>query len=371
LTSPTGPDWSGRLQGLTSACAELDLGAVVVSDTTNIRYLTGFHGSAGLLLATAGQARLLVDGRYLRAARQQADDGLLGPVRVESVTGSYDESLAVQLRNVAASRVGFEAAHLTVARLATWKGLAGSVEWVPTARLVERRRVVKDEWEIATLKQAAARLSEVAGLLGSHLALGVSERDVARAIDRDLDRAGFSAPAFDTIVASGPNSGLPHARPTDRRLAAGDLVVLDFGGVLDGYCVDLTRMAALRPLQADGKALFLAVRDAQAAALKAVAPGTAGSIVDAAARGVLEARGLGQAFLHGTGHGLGLDVHEAPRLGPTGAGVDEVLEPGMVCTVEPGAYVDGIGGARLEDDVLVTADGCEVLTTAPRGLLMI
>jgi Xaa-Pro aminopeptidase len=341
-----------------------------VSSPTNIRYLSGFQGSAGLLLVGSDDAWLLVDGRYDVEARQQAAAGRLGPVRIERVPGSYEVALGGRLAALAISQVGFEAAQVTVTRLAAWKRMAPSVDWQPTERLVERRRRVKEEWEIAELTRAATMLSDVAGQLGSRIAVGLSEREVARAIDRDLDRVGFSAPAFDTIVASGPNSALPHARPSDRRLTPGDLVVLDFGGVLGGYCVDLTRMAALRPLRPDCEALFFAVRDAQAAALKVVGPGTAGSAVDAAARGVLSARGLGEAFLHATGHGLGLDVHEAPRLGQTGPGVDEPLESGMVCTVEPGAYVEGVGGARLEDDVLVTATGCEVLTTAPRDLLI-
>jgi Xaa-Pro aminopeptidase len=184
-----------------------------------------------------------------------------------------------------------------------------------------------------------------------------------------MERAGFSGPAFPTIVASGPNSALPHATPGGRRLAQGDLVVLDFGGVLGGYCVDLTRMAAVGRLAPQALALFDAVRDAHDAAIRHLAPGVTGAEVDAAARSVLEARGLGPAFLHGTGHGLGLDVHEAPRISRGGA--ETVLAAGMVCTIEPGAYVEGLGGVRLEDDVLVTDTGRDVLTDAPRDLLVV
>jgi Xaa-Pro aminopeptidase len=194
---------------------------------------------------------------------------------------------------------------------------------------------------------------------------------VARAIDAALERAGFSAPAFPTIVAAGPNSAHPHARPTDRRLQHGELVLLDFGGVLDGYCGDLTRMAAVGRVAPDARALFDAVREAQAAAITAVRAGVLASDVDAAARRTLEARGYGTRFLHATGHGLGLDLHEAPRLGRADAERPEPLAAGMVCTIEPGAYIDGLGGVRLEDDVLVTAEGCEVLTDAPRDLLVV
>jgi Xaa-Pro aminopeptidase len=186
-----------------------------------------------------------------------------------------------------------------------------------------------------------------------------------------MERAGFERPAFETIVASGPNSAYPHARPTDRRLSAGDLVVLDFGGVLDGYCVDLTRMAGIGQIGSASERLYGSVRDAHAAALGAVRAGVPGSDVDAAARQVLESNGLGAAFVHGTGHGLGLEVHEAPRLARATAVLGEMLEAGMVCTVEPGAYVEGVGGVRLEDDVVVTNGGSELLTDAPRDLLMV
>ena len=203
------------------------------------------------------------------------------------------------------------------------------------------------------------------------MAAGRSERDVARDIDVALDRAGFSEPAFPTIVASGPNSAHPHARPTDRRLADGDLVVLDFGGVLDGYCVDLTRMAAVGQVSARARALFAAVHEAQTAAIETVRAGVTGAAVDAAARRVLEARGLADAFLHSTGHGLGLEVHEgasavARAIGPGGgAGGRDGLHD------RTGAYLEGFAGVRLEDDVLVTADGCDVLTDAPRDLLVV
>jgi Xaa-Pro aminopeptidase len=194
---------------------------------------------------------------------------------------------------------------------------------------------------------------------------------VAHDIDLALERAGFERPAFETIVAAGPNSAYPHARPTGRRLAPGDLVVLDFGGVLDGYCVDLTRMAGIGSVGTAASQLYLAVRDAQSAALQAVCAGVRASEVDAAARRVLEAAGLGDAFVHGTGHGLGLEVHEAPRLARSSSGVIDELEPGMVCTIEPGAYVEGVGGVRLEDDVVVTIGGSELLTEAPRDLLVV
>jgi Xaa-Pro aminopeptidase len=184
-----------------------------------------------------------------------------------------------------------------------------------------------------------------------------------------MREAGYERPAFDTIVASGPNAALPHHRAGDRVLAAGDLVVLDFGGVLDGYCCDLTRTVSVGPPSSQAVRVHAAVCDAQRAAIAAVRPGLEASAVDAAARNVLEQHGLGDAFGHGTGHGLGLDIHEDPRIARPRSDAPAVrLEPGMVFTVEPGAYLPGWGGVRIEDDVLVTETGCDVLTSVSRDL---
>jgi Xaa-Pro aminopeptidase len=371
------PDWPGRLQSLRDYCAAHALDALVVSGSANLRYLCGFTGSAGLLVVAAKGDWLVTDGRYETAVTRGLKDGTLAPVTLDRVERRYDLSLAARLigsGGLGARRVGFEAGQVTVATLRSWGKAAPGVEWVPTDGVVEGRRMIKDPAEIAVLRRGAAALSEVAGAIGTMVAAGRSEIEIARDVDTALERAGFSQPAFPTIVAAGPNSALPHARPSGRRLAKGDLVLLDFGGVLDGYCVDLTRMAALGPVDARAGSIFEAVRDAQRAALSAIRAGVPASDVDGAARRLLEDRGLGPAFLHSTGHGLGLEVHEAPRLAradPDAEGAGERLLSGMVCTVEPGAYVDGLGGVRLEDDVLVTDDGCEVLTSAPRELLVV
>jgi len=240
---------------------------------------------------------------------------------------------------------------------------------LPTERLVERVRIVKDDSEVATLREAARRLSQIAQRLDTFVAPGRRERDVAFDLEIAMHEAGFSRPAFDTIVASGPNSAFPHARPTDRRMEAGEPTVLDFGGVYDGYCVDLTRTVQLGATPEPLRRLFDAVEAANRAAIAAVKPGIRPSAIDAAARGVLEQHGLGDAFGHGTGHGLGLEIHEEPRVSREIAGLpDEPVEPGMIFTIEPGAYITGVGGVRIEDDVLVTSSGCEVLTDAPKRI---
>ena len=371
------PNWTGRLQSIRDYCAAHALDALVVSGSANLRYLCGFTGSAGLLIVSPQGDWLITDGRYETAVTRALHDGTLATVALDRVERRYDLSLAARLigpGGLGARRVGFEAAQVTIATLRNWGKAAPGLEWVPTDAVVEGLRMIKDAIEIALLRRGAAALSDVAGGIGAIVGAGRSELEIARDIDAALERAGFSQPAFPTIVASGPNSALPHARPGARRLAKGDLVLLDFGGVLDGYCLDLTRMAAIGPVDARAGSIFEAVRDAQRAALSAIRAGVPAADVDGAARRLLEHRGLGPAFLHSTGHGLGLEVHEAPglaRADPDADGAGERLLSGMVCTVEPGAYVDGLGGVRLEDDVLVTDDGCEVLTNAPRDLLVV
>ncbi len=372
MTPRLGPDWSGRIALLRQTLTSLDLEAVVVSSRTNMRYLTGFAGTAGLLLVGREGAWLLADGRYEQSVRAALDGGTLGPVEVEPVPGPYADALAALLARLGPTRVGFEAADVTVAVLSRWQEAAPAVAWARTDKLVENLRRRKDDYEREVFRQAGRLLTGVAARLARLVAPGRTELEVARAIDRELESAGFSGPAFPTIVASGPETARPHARPGMRRLTHGDLVLLDFGGVLDGYCVDLTRMAVIGAARPEVGELFEAVRDAQAAALGAVRAGVAGSAVDAAARRVLTDRGFGGALRHATGHGLGLEVHEAPRLGLAGPREHtDMLAQGMVCTIEPGAYVEGLGGVRIEDDVLVTSGGYEALTSAPRDLLVV
>jgi Xaa-Pro aminopeptidase len=360
-----------RLARVEAAMAAAGLDAFIVSHPPNIRYLTGLDASTAVVVVSRGSATLVVDFRYAAAAR-----ALAGPtLAVEVANGSLDDAAAAVLRAAPASRVGVEGESFSVARFNRLASLLARPQLplgdgssgpalMSTERLMGRIRAVKDAGEIAVLREAGHRLSEVARQLRHWARPGRTEREVAALIDDAMRGAGFERPAFETIVASGPNGALPHARPTARRLAAGDGVVLDFGGVYDGYCVDLTRTVSLGPMSDGFRRLFDAVRDAQTAALAAVMPGAAAADIDGAARWVLETRGLGEAFGHGTGHGLGLEVHEEPRISRHTA-PDERVQPGMVFTVEPGAYVQGLGGVRIEDDVLVVAGGCELLTNVP------
>lgn len=350
------------------------LDALFITHPPNIQYVTGVRLSAGAVLLTAARCLLLVDFRYEAAARAVLAGGTLA--EVVPAPGQLEQAAAEALRSAGAVRAGVEAEHLSVARFNRLSAqLAGSAPLpmddspappvlVPTERIVERLRAVKDAAEVETLREAGRRLSRVARHLPDWVAPGRTEREVAASIETALREAGFERPAFETIVASGPNSALPHARPTARRLAPGDGVVLDFGGVYDGYCVDLTRTLHIGPPSADFRRLFGAVREAHAAAIGAVRPGVLPVDIDRAARAVLERQGLGEAFGHGTGHGLGLEVHEEPRISNRAVSAEPVVA-GMVFTIEPGAYVAGAGGVRIEDDLLVTGDGCELLTDVP------
>ncbi len=371
-----------------------DLDALVVTHPPNLFYLTGLRATSGALVLTRRQVVLVADPRYVQSAREVvARLATETRTRLHEAPRSLDEAVVQVLQKTRAgrsrrrgrgraSRVGVEGATLPVSRFQrlaaalraprSARARAADVELVATDGLIEQERAVKGDVEIAVIRQAAGRLDEVARWVPALLRPGRTERDIAADIDDAMRRAGFERPAFETIVASGPHSALPHARPTDRRLAPGDAVVLDFGGVYEGYCVDLSRTACLGGPSDELARMHAAVLDAQDAALATLRPGVRASAVDAAARRVLDGAGLGAAFLHGTGHGLGLEVHEVPRLGRAEDNrADPVLQAGMVVTVEPGAYVAGVGGVRIEDDVLVTPVGGEVLTGAPRGLWVI
>ena len=352
----------------------------MVTTLPNVLYLTNFTGSAAIAVLTMDRVAFVTDFRYVTAIRAAEGTAYECPdLELVVVEGSYDATLARLLDSLGGTRVGFEAANLTVSRhtwLASTLGRAGAVapQLVPTEGIVEDARVRKDAYELATLREAARRLSRAAeGVLGD-IKAGQTEREVASAIDRRIQGAGFARTAFDTIVASGPNAALPHARPGERTLAEGDLVVLDFGGVYDSYCVDLTRTVSVGPAAARVREVYAAVLEAHDRAVAAVGPGQSRFAVDAAAREALARHGLAEAFGHGTGHGLGIEVHENPRIVQRRPDVDtreEQVTTGMVFTIEPGAYLPGWGGVRIEDDVLVTTTGVEVLTDVTTELVEI
>jgi Xaa-Pro aminopeptidase len=369
-----------RHEAIRRSLAEQHLDALVVTAAANILYLTNFTGSSAIVILTADRVEFITDFRYVTSIRdmQRAWPELMLTI----VEGAYDATLVERLGALSLTRIGIEAAHLTVSRhhwieaaLAARPGtVSAPITLVATDGLIERARVRKDEYEIATLREAARRLSMVAIEVLGDVRVGMSERELALAIDWRIRNGGFSRSAFETIVASGPNGALPHARPGERKLIEGDLVVLDFGGVYASYCVDLTRTVSIGPPTDRAREVYGAVLEAHDRAIAAVRPGASRLDIDQAARDTLGRYGLGEAFGHGTGHGLGIDVHEDPRITRRRPDIDtrdEAVETGMVFTIEPGAYLADWGGVRIEDDVLVTADGVEVLTNVTTELMEI
>ena len=376
MAAPSTTALAQRHDRIRESLDTLSLDALIVTPPSNIRYLSNHAGSAGILVITREAVHLLVDFRYHEAVRAlQGSPSACPGFQLWDVPASYEEALISCLADIGVTTVGFEAAHVTVARYEWWRetiaGRGLDITLRSTERIVEQARLIKDAFEVATLREAAARLDTVMPQVLAAVRARGREREIAAVIEMAMREAGYERTAFDTIVASGPHSAMPHYRAGTRVLTSGDLVVLDFGGVLDGYCCDLTRTVSIGPPSREARRVYDAVRDAQAAAVAAVKPGIDASAVDAAARELLRDRGLGDAFGHGTGHGLGLDVHEEPRVGKPRPDLPPVtLVPNMVFTIEPGAYLPGFGGVRIEDDVLVTEDGCELLTHLQREELL-
>jgi Xaa-Pro aminopeptidase len=337
--------------------------ALLVTDLTNIRYLTGFIGSAAMLLVTTDELVFVTDGRYRDQATRQLQEAHV-TARVE-IGRTSDEQRDLLTGPVAAvARLGLEAEAVTWAQQRKFAG-----EWFPTTELVatsglvEDLRRVKDAGEVARIQAACAMADAALAAVRHRLGEGAAEAEVALELEWQMRRLGADGPSFDTIVASGPNGAMPHHRAGDRRIAEGDLVVIDFGALVDGYHSDMTRTVMVGEPSETQRRMLTTVEASQAAGVAAVRSGVAVSEVDEACRAVLRDAGWEDAFLHGTGHGVGLDIHEAPRVSATAAGS---LADGHVVTVEPGVYFPEHGGVRIEDTVVVTAEGCRTLTLAPK-----
>jgi len=344
---------------------------LLVTHLPNIRYLCGFTGSAGILLVEHARATLFTDSRYTLQARQEVYDASAA-IAAHGLIRAVAEALK---RRRGTIRLAFAPAQLTVAQKTALQLAAGArVRWLAAPDLIERLRAVKDPDELARMRQSARLISDVWTASVRQIKPGVSELAVAAEIERSMKLQGASGPSFETIVASGPRSAWPHARPTSKLLRKNELVVLDQGAILRDYCSDMTRTVFLGRSSVGARAgvrnkvrsLYAAVLEAQEAAMAAIRSGISAASVDAAARKVFKRLGLERNFTHSTGHGLGLEIHELPRLG---RGEETLLEAGMVVTVEPGVYVERLGGIRIEDEVLVTAQGAEVLTSASREFL--
>ena len=353
----------------------LGLDALVVSNPVNVTYLTGFTGEASYLIVGRTRQLLVTDGRF---TEQLADECPGLDLHVRPPTSTTPPEVVKLLTNLGFATVGFESRHVTVALLETLRSLAKSLDWSPQPGLVEAMRAIKDDDEVRQICEAIAVAERAYGMFRSMLAPDATERDLADAMEMYIRKAGGTATSFPTIVAAGERSALAHAPPTPRTVSSADWLLLDWGAAGTYYKSDLTRLLITRrswfrmasrerkrPKPNDMKLgkVYAAVLAAQERAIAAIRPGVEARAVDAAARSALADAGYEKAFTHGLGHGLGLQVHEAPDLR---ASSTDVLAPGMVVTVEPGVYLPGWGGVRIEDDVLVTEAGCERLTTLPR-----
>lgn len=360
-------DVPARLTRLRERFEDARCDAVLVSSRVNVRYLTGFTGSAGLLLVTEAGGLLVTDGRYRdQAAEQLAEGG----VELELEIGNPAAQLeAIDRRLSGIGRLGLEANDVTwgakrhlASALRAFSSAGGS--FVPTTSLVERLRVVKDEGELARIELAAEIADVALAQVKEQLADGLSEAQFAIELDYEMRRRGADDVSFETIVASGPNGALPHARPSDRQIEPGELVVVDFGALVDGYHSDMTRTLCVGGVSSgEMSSLLDAVLVAQRAGVRTLRAGVTGKEVDEACRESLTKDGYGELFLHGTGHGVGLDIHEAPAIS---AGSTDILEENAVVTVEPGAYVPGLGGVRIEDTLVITPSGARPLTKSTK-----
>ncbi len=349
-----------RLDRLRSGLEGTGCDALLVTSATDIGYLTGFTGSAGLLWVDPGRAVLVTDGRYAeQAPTQVAGAGVAADVEI---SGTGQREVMVPLAGPG-TRLGLDAGSVTWADQRRFAGWFEEAELVPTEGVVAALRQVKDAGEVARIEAAAAIADAALEAVWPMLDAEPTEAEVAAALDEAMRSRGAADRAFETIVAGGPNSALPHARPGGRRMVEGDLVVCDLGALVEGYHSDMTRSTRIGGTGSGREAEMLtAVLEAREAGIAAVADGVAASAVDAACRAVLTDAGLAEAFTHGTGHGVGLDIHEGPALSATST---DTLRNGQVVTVEPGAYIAGLGGVRWEDTVLVTGDGCRRLTRSP------
>ena len=351
-----------RVQNLEHALADLKLDSILLTHLPNIRYLCGFTGSNGLLLSIRGRRTFFTDGRYTEQAAQEVRGA-----KVVIAKGSLMQEAARHIAAAKITRFGFEADRLSVtAHQALQKVLPKTVKVVPTASVVDRIRMVKDDHELTLIKEAVVLGSDLLTPAIETIRPGIRESEVAAEIEYAARRWGAEAMSFETIVAAGVRSALPHGRASNALIPKRGFVILDLGVILHGYCSDMTRTVHVGPVPKRSKEIYQAVLAAQEAAVEAVAPGVTAGEVDLAARSVLKKAKLDRYFIHSTGHGVGMEIHEQPRIAREQS---EVLKPGMVITIEPGVYLPGEGGVRIEDMVVVTERGHHVLTLATKELL--
>jgi Xaa-Pro aminopeptidase len=357
---------SDRAERLTAQFGEAGIDVLLVTDLVNVRYLTGYTGSNGLALVGPQLRIFISDFRYQEQAAEEVADAFARRI-APAPQGLLD--LVGEALPVGELRLGFEADHVSVSQHQHLRTqLRDDVELVSTSRLAETLRATKEPDELARIKAATALADAAFDRLLRERIVGRTERELALALENDMRQRGAERVSFETIVAAGAHGALPHAQPRDVEIREGDLVVIDWGAELGGYCSDCTRTVAAGDPGSDARDVYELVLEAQLAGLQAVKAGRGGREVDGVARDLIAAAGYAERFGHGLGHGVGLEIHERPTLS---ARSDDQLQAGNVVTVEPGVYVPGQFGVRTEDLVVVTDDGCEILTSAPKQLVVV
>jgi Xaa-Pro aminopeptidase len=351
------------LEIVAGGLAPRKLDAIVISAGPNVRYLTGFTGDNAALLVLPGRSILFTDPRFeIQSAQEAAHAGC----RIRISRGPLMIDVAAAIKRAGVRRIGYEPARMTCDAFEFLKSklpMRASLE--PARGWIEELRMVKSAEELARIRRSVETNSKAFEQAVARVRPGMKESDLAAELEYRMRRLGAEKPSFDTIVAGGARSALPHAQPTPARLETGQLVVVDMGALQDGYCSDMTRMLFLGSPGAKVKRMYRAVLEAQLAGIDAVRAGVTTAHVDRAARDVLKGYGLDHAFVHSTGHGLGLEIHEPPRVGKR----DKTkLAAGMAITIEPGVYLEGFGGIRIEDTVVVTETGCDILTPTRKEL---
>ena len=362
-------NYLGRQKRLVQDLAASRLDALLVTHLPNIRYLCGFTGSAGVLLVGDSGCTLFTDGRYTEQANREVVGARLVITRKNLFTAVGQWLGRKRSRASKSGTLGIEGQYLTVsARRSLSDGLPRHIRVREAPALVEQARMIKDADEIEAIRKAAVQGAELFNHALQTIHAGVKEIEVAAEMEYAARKAGAEGMAFETIIASGARSALPHGRASTAAIASGAFVVCDFGVILHGYCSDRTRTVYVGAATAEARRVYDAVLASQQAAIDAVRPGVKVGRIDQAARKTLQQSGLAQYFTHSTGHGVGLEIHEAPRVA---RGQQEVLRPGMVITIEPGVYLPGTWGVRIEDMVVVTEQGCEVLTPTQKEFIVI
>ncbi len=349
-----------RVSRVRAIVEDMGMDGCVLRGPDNVFYLTGFRGSEGTLLVTGRSLFLITDFRYVTYARE-ATEG------VEIVELKDRKNPLAELCNdLAVKRLGFDGTHTPFSLYERWKETMKDVELLPLREEIEEIRRCKEAGEIGTIRKAVAIATRAMEDTLKALRPGMRERDVCNELEYRLKGLGAEGPSFPTIVAAGPRAALPHAEPSDRIIGEGETVIMDFGAKVDGYCSDETCTVVLGDVPGEILRIHGVVNDARKRGVEAVRPGLKAKEIDAIVRGIIEEAGYGRFFGHGTGHGVGIAVHEAPSVNSSG---EMVLEENMVLTVEPGIYIPDVGGVRLEDLVLVTADGGEILTGIPKDMI--